>query len=199
MSVSVVVAINQLVANHQTMQQQLAAFTIQCNTTYQWAQAVQPPITQLAIPIFASFPAEGCGGGRQGGRGHSGRAHFGCTGGCNIHTPFTDFVGRGGQGGLSPISGGGGRGGGVPLFAQQPTQHNTATQYSNILKRYANWNLCFSCGFDVKDGHTSKTYPAPWRHANHQEEFDRSNASQYIAAGYNICTKAMHKSQLPNM
>ena len=43
------------------------------------------------------------------------------------------------------------------------------------------------------------TCPAPWRRANHQEGFDRNNAGQYIGAGYNACTKAMHKSQLPNM
>jgi hypothetical protein len=32
-----------------------------------------------------------------------------------------------------------------------------------------------------------------------QDSFDRNNAGQYIAAGYDACTKAMHKSQLPNM
>jgi hypothetical protein len=44
-----------------------------------------------------------------------------------------------------------------------------------------------------------KTCPAPWRRANHQEGWDRNNAGQYIGAGYDVCTKAMHKSQLPNM
>ncbi len=43
--VSVAAAINQLAANKQTMQQQFTAFTMQRNTTYQQAQAVQPPIT----------------------------------------------------------------------------------------------------------------------------------------------------------
>jgi ABC-type transporter Mla subunit MlaD len=47
-SASVVVAIHQLAANQQTMQQQFAAFTMQCNTTFQWAQAVKPPITQFS-------------------------------------------------------------------------------------------------------------------------------------------------------
>jgi hypothetical protein len=50
----------------------------------------------------------------------------------------------------------------------------------------------------MEDGHTSKTCPAIWRHANHQEGYDRSNAQQYIAAGYDACTKAMHKIQYPN-
>jgi hypothetical protein len=49
---------------------------------------------------------------------------------------------------------------------------DAAPMYSNIIKTYANWNVCFSCGFDVEDGHTSKTCPAPWRRANHQEGFD---------------------------
>jgi hypothetical protein len=57
----------------------------------------------------------------------------------------------------------------------------------------------FFCGFDVEDGHTLKTCPAPWRRVNHQEGFDRNNAGQYIAAGYGAFTKAMDKSQLPNM
>ncbi len=59
-------------------------------------------------------------------------------------------------------------------------------------------NACFSCGFDVEDRHTSKTYPAIWVCANHQEGYNRSNAQQYIVAGYDACTKAMHKTQYPN-
>jgi hypothetical protein len=121
------------------------------------------------------------------------------TGYRNAQTPFANFVGRGGQGGLPPISGGGGRGGGAIPFSQQTMPRNTAPMYLNIIKMYSNWNVCFSCGFDVKDGHTSKVCPAPWRRANHQEGFNRNNVGQYIAAGYDACTKAMHKSQLPNM
>jgi hypothetical protein len=52
----------------------------------------------------------------------------------------------------------------------------------------------FSCGFDVEDGHKSKTCPSPWQRANHQGGVERNNASQYIAAGYFVCTKVMHKS-----
>jgi hypothetical protein len=33
-------------------------------------------------------------------------------------------------------------------------------QYSNVTKTYNNWNMCYSCGFDVKDGHTFLTCPA---------------------------------------
>ncbi len=69
--------------------------------------------------------------------------------------------------------------------------------YSNIVKQYANWSVCFLCGFDMENGHTSKMCPWQLQCANHQEWYDRANANQYIAAGYNACTKAMHKSQLP--
>ena len=115
-----------------------------------------------------------------------------------MRTPFANSIGRGRQGGLPPI-GEDGRGGGALPFAQQTMPRNAAPMYLNIIKKYSNWNVCFLCGFDVKDGHTSKTCPVPWRRANHQKDFDRTNTGQYIAAGYDTCTKAMHKSQLPNM
>ena len=76
MTALVAAAINQLAANQQTMQQQFAAFTMQCNTSYQPAQVVQPTITQFSIPNFASFPTEGHGGGRHGGSGRGGCANF---------------------------------------------------------------------------------------------------------------------------
>ena len=192
---SVTAAINQLAANQQAMQQQFAAFTASRNTTYQPTLLAPPPMQQLTIPSFGTFQHTGMGGGgRRGGRGRGERANTGRQG----RTPFANFVGRGNQGGLPPI-GGGGRGGGIAPFTQQNAPRNAAPMYSNIIKRYANWNVCFSCGFDVEDGHTSKTCPAPWRRANHQEGYTRANSGQYIAAGYDACTKAMHKSQLPNM
>jgi hypothetical protein len=163
------------------MQQQFAAFTTQRNTTYPPAQAAQPPITQFSIPNFAMFPAEGRGGGKRGGHGCGGRTNFTTTSGRNIRTPFANFAGRGGHGGLPPIGRERGRGSGVAPFTQQNMQRNMASMYFNITKRYANWNVCFSCGFDVEDGHMSKTCPAPWRRANHQEGYDRNNSGQYIA------------------
>jgi len=191
---SVTAAINQLAANQQAMQQQFAAFTATRNTMYQHAPA-PPPMQQLAIPSFGTFQPVGLGfEGRRGGRGRGERANTGRHG----RTPFANFLGRGNQGGLPPI-GGGGRGGGIALFTQQNAPHNVAPMYSNIIKRYANWNVSFSCGFDVEDGHTSKTCPAPWRRTNHQEGYMRANSGQYIAAGYDACTKAIHKSQLPTM
>jgi hypothetical protein len=99
---TVAAAINQLAANQQTMQQQFATFTMQRNTPYQPAQVIQPPITQFLIPNFVSFPTGGRSGGRRGGSGRGRCANFGCTGGRNIHTPFANYVGCGGQGGFAP-------------------------------------------------------------------------------------------------
>ena len=176
------------------MQQQFAAVATKRNTTYQPATPSPPPVQQFNIPNFGMFQPAGLGvGGRQGGRGRGERANAGRQG----RTPFANFMGRGGQGGLPPI--GVGCGGGVAPFAQQNATRNAAPMYSNIIKRYANWNVCFSCGFDVEDGHTSKTCPAPWRCANHQEGYTHANPGQYFLAGYDACTKAMHKSQLPTM
>ena len=44
---------------------------------------------------------------------------------------------------------------------------NAAPLYSNIVDRYSNRNVCFSCGFDEEDGHTSRMCPHAWRRANH--------------------------------
>jgi hypothetical protein len=57
-----------------------------------------------------------------------------------------------------------------------------------------NWNMCYSCGFDIEDGHTSMTCMF-WK-VSHQTGFTRENAQQYIAAGHVPCTKGMHKSIL---
>ncbi len=88
-----------------------------------------------------------------------------------------------------------GRGGAqIPPFpgGQQKPQN---PDFSNIYKRFNNWNVCFSCRFDIEDGHTSLT--CPFKKANHQTLYVRKNAQQFIAAGYNPCTRGMHKMVLP--
>ena len=113
-NLSVIAAINQLAANQQAMQQQFAAFASTRNKTYQPATPTPPPMQQFSIPNFGMFQPAGLGvGGRQGGRGRGELANVGRQG----RTPFANFMGHGGQGGLPPI--GGGCGGGVVLFAQQ--------------------------------------------------------------------------------
>ena len=123
-SALVAAVINQLKANQKAMQQQFAAFTTQRNMTYHLAPAMQPPSTQFSIPNIALFNTAGRGGGRRGGHGPGGCASFVNTaGGRTARTPFTNFVGRSGQGSLPPIGGNGGRGGGVLPFCT--TSHAT--------------------------------------------------------------------------
>jgi hypothetical protein len=80
---------------------------------------------------------------------------------------------------------------GVQGTIQQP--------FSNVTKRYANWNACYSCGFDVADGHTSMSCPAHLRKATHDIYFNRQNAQQYIDLGHPCSARNRHKSQFPGM
>jgi hypothetical protein len=95
----------------------------------------------------------------------------------------------------------GGRGGGrsdgshVPMAPGRgalapPAPH---AYQSNLVKNYANWNVCYSCGFDIEDRHTSMTCPTSWHRPNHPEGFTWANAQEYINQGWDPCTKAMHK------
>ena len=59
------------------------------------------------------------GGDRCGGRGQGGHSTLKITGGRNVQTPFANFMGRGGEGGLPLIGVSGGRGGDMAPFAQQ--------------------------------------------------------------------------------
>jgi hypothetical protein len=152
-----------------------------------------PLIQQVAIPMQQHFPAGDfnaghggrCGGhGRGGGRGGQG------------HTPFADYMQTLGAmltipGQIIP------HGGSIaqippPLGVQQQTCN---PYFSNVYKWYNNWNVCFSCGFDIENGHTSITCPF-WK-MNHQQVYTCKNAQQFIAAGYDPCTKGMHKTILP--
>jgi hypothetical protein len=63
------------------------------------------------------------------------------------------------------------------------------------VKRYANWNACFACGFIVEDGHTSMMCPMQWRKPNHQVGYTQVNAAGY--AVYGPCTKDQNKTQFP--
>jgi hypothetical protein len=74
-------------------------------------------------------------------------------------------------------------------------QQHKQLDFSNIYKIHNNWNACFSCGFDIKDGHTSIT--CLFKRWNYQDSFTCGNSQQFIAAGYDPCTKGMHKTVLP--
>jgi hypothetical protein len=83
----------------------------------------------------------------------------------------------------------------LPPSPMQPLQQQRNANYSNIYTRYNNWNVCFSCGFNIKDGHTLQS--CPFQKVNHQTGFTCKNVQQFIAAGYDPCTKGMHKLVLP--
>jgi hypothetical protein len=185
----VTTAINQLAASQQAMLQQIAAFA---NVARAPPAAVQFP-TQFTIPAVVNFQGGGYHGGRRGGRGRGDRGGRQVqSGGHNTPTPFANHVARKAGGGFSAATAQ--QTPGMPFMGAGPAN----ASHSNIIKRYANMNACFSCGFDVEDGHTLKTCPASWRRKNHQEGYARSNSQLFIAAGYDVCTKAMHKTQYPN-
>ena len=69
-------------------------------------------------------------------------------------------------------------------YAPKPqAQHVQPPPYSNLMKKFANWNACYSCGFDVAEGHTSQTCPQHLRKPDHDIYFTRQNAQQYIDQG----------------
>jgi hypothetical protein len=89
-------------------------------------------------------------------------------------------------------------GGIVPAFAggYAPASRGwRGAEYSNQNKLHNNWNVCFSHGFEVENGHTSAT--CEWRKMDHQEGFTCLNAQGYIDAEYDPCTRGMHKNVLP--
>lgn len=167
------------------MQQQLATL----------AQAVQPP-NQPPLPSFhpppvqpaaynaanAAAPAPGIyvpppmqppapwnstwrGGGRAecGGRGRYGRGGGGRgRGRGSVAYQFQPPANNQGGGGMpSPQQPAGGERWGRAPMSQL-----------NYYKKFNNWNVCFSCGFDVPNWHTSATCPAECRKFGHQEGYD---------------------------
>jgi hypothetical protein len=93
--------------------------------------------------------------------------------------------------GPPPAAGGG--------YYAAPPQTQQAPLYSNLMKQFANWNACYSCGFDVVDGHTSQMCPQHLRKPDHDCYFTRQNAQQYINVGYACSTNNHHKTILPRM
>ena len=165
-----------------------------------------PPPTYVQAPTMPTTYQQGYGGrGRGRGRGRSGRGtqHQYSPGGF----PHTQGLGDvfPPTYAMPPPAGGGGNmynyapQGGIPGNAPQGgMQQQERPPYSNLVKRFANWNACYTCGFDVPDGHTSMTCQAQ-RRAGHDVCFTRQNARQYIDAGRNCSTRNYHKTQFPAM
>ena len=67
--------------------------------------------------------------------------------------------------------------------------------YMNKTKLYTNQNICYICGFDIKDWHTSATCQC--KKQGHQDSFTCANYMQYAQAGVPFCKIAMHKNLYP--
>ena len=158
-----------------------------------------PPYVQAP-----AMPAQGFAPTYQTGYGGRGRGRGRGRGGRNQQTQFPPGGTFATQGGMFP-----------PTYAAMPAapafgyappggilpqgiQQQQAPAYSNVVKRFANWNACYSCGFDIPGAHTSMSCPAQ-RKPGHDVYFTRQNAQQYIDAGRNCSTRNRHKTQFPAM
>ena len=133
-----------------------------------------PPAPPSYVPQAPPVPYTG---GRRGGRGR-GRGGRGRGGAGRGYAPTV----------LPPSSNGG-----IPPPTQQYQQPTTAVPYSNTTKYFANHNMCYSCGHDVPNWHTSVTCPQHLRKQGHQDGCNHTNWQQYKAMGHSPSMKASHK------
>jgi hypothetical protein len=132
------------------MMEQMAALSFNqsnagCSIGHPGRSQPQPP---------APFTPNGFGSGGQG----KGR---GCRHGCGPPgfatgrgPPIRSITAGRAPGYMGPPTTGGG------YYAPPPqAQHVQAPPYLNPTKKFANWNACYFCGFDVAEGHTSQTCP----------------------------------------
>ncbi len=79
-----------------------------------------------------------------------------------------------------------------------PPTHNKPQPFSNTVKRFSNWNVYYSCSFDVADEHdTSMSCPVHLRKASQNIYLICQNSQQYIDLGHPCCTRNRHKQQFP--
>ncbi len=194
---SVIQAINQLSANQHTLINQMAAMSFN-KASAPPQQYTAPPIQRVNIPAHTTYTGATTGGfnAGRGGRGMTGREPgTGRGGGQHQCIPFANHMHtqtlQGGRGG------GHGNGSHVLTAPGSSTVAPSAPHafQLNLVENFANWNVCYSCGFDIEDGHTSITCPTLCRRPNHPEGFTRANAQEYINQGWDPCTKAMHKTK----
>ena len=187
-------AIAQLSANQTAIMTQMAALSI---------TPTQPPIQQITIPALQFTGGTGGrgGGGYRGNNYGGGAYNGGYNGGYNTGGARGSYGrgrGRGGRRGRESFSHATqGRSNIPPLFGGNAPATGGIPNVPNPVKRFNNWNYCFTCGYDVEDNHTSKTCPMHWRRHGHQEDCNRNNVQQYAAAGHQPSVKGQHKNQLP--
>ena len=103
--------------------------------------------------------------------------------------------GGGGRGSISMPSIPSVNAGIIPYIAVGVAPPPRNARFSNIVKTFSNQNVCYSCGFDVEDWHTSATCNN--RKPGHQDGFTRSNFMEYERANHPFCRKVMHKTMYP--
>jgi hypothetical protein len=146
----------------------MAAMTFAANAPSHNTHFQIPPIQNMGQQPFVgaaqgSFNTGCVGGGRQ--RGGHGRGRTGSRGGGRGRGSFAQQV-LGVFGGIPPYVNG------PPAGVVSPPEARVNAPFqSNTTKQYANWNVCWSWGFDVEDGHTSATCPTHWRKTDHQVGF----------------------------
>ncbi len=79
----------------------------------------------------------------------------------------------------------------IPMGVHPPLQQQYP-KHSNIINTFTNQNMCYTCGFDVEDWHTSATCNC--KKLGHQDGFTHSNYMEYACANHLFCRKAMHKT-----
>jgi hypothetical protein len=190
-------------AQLKTSMQQIAANETQCNREHalmmqQFAMMLtnntvnptfcpQPTTQHNFVPSAITMPTPHQQWTPPGGGGHgSGRAR-GSRGRRPAYIPH--------QGTPMPFAGGNQLIPYIPAGIQPVQPQNPC--YSNVVKQWANPNVCFSCGFDVKDWHNSSSCPR--KKPGHQDGFTCTNYLEYERANHQFCCKAMHKTMYPNM
>ena len=128
----------------------------------------------------------------------------------NIYQPTQQTIYR--RGGRKWRTGGRGRGGRTcnggqsyaptatapqPYVGRRPAANMNGRTNStpNPNKNYNNWNMCFSCGYDIPSWHTSATCEN--RKHGHQTGCTHTNAEQYTALCYYVSRRAINKVNLP--
>jgi hypothetical protein len=145
----------QLHQQQQSLMQQMAMLTTNatttCNNTY-----VAPPAQIYAPPPLHGFQQQSyyppCGVGHGGGRSRGGRARR-ARGGGGRGTPMPPPIPYVGNNSIILY---------IPVGANPPPQQRNPN-FSNIVKLFANQNVCYTCSLDVEEWHTSATCNGNYR------------------------------------
>ncbi len=182
-----------MLANSQQMQMRpnpIPHYSMPPPVHHQAQMAQQPPMPPH-IPAYIpspqhTQPTNQTSYDRSGSRRYSGRGRRNQRGGRRTAPPPNTTAGNYHEYGHIP-----------PPNNQMATQHGQPprTPYSNTTKHFANWNYCYSCGFDVEEWHTGITCPQP--KPGHQPQCNRQNFQGYKDAGHRPSAKAQHKQNLP--